>query len=536
MAEPDRAGEDARRQRYYDQGYWQSEDLWTSIANVARERGAAIAFKHDDRSISFAALAAAAERLGASLQRHGIARGELVVIHARNGIESAIALAGCAWLGAVAVPLPPIFTESQVRAVVESSGARAVFCLSKPAEIDRAARAAFTCNSISLVVVPDEHPSDLEVTRWSTLLEGAPGGSRQPVSADALAMLIYSSGTTGAPKGVMHSANTLRYAAHQRAAMHGVGADDICTLVCQFGFVGGVVFGMLTAMLVGPTTIIVSNWNAGDTLRLIERERVTYGLFMPTHTHDLLSAPELDEIDVSSLRHAAMGGITEEKREEVRDRLCPLPFPGYGMSECLGHASCDAAAPLDKLMRTEGRPYPGTEMIVQDAAGKTLPPGTPGSVLVRGPSRCLGYFRSPELTAAAFTEDGFFRTGDICMLDEQSYVTFVGREKDIIRRGAVTIIPAEVENALMRHPRIREAAVVGLFDSRLGERPCACLITSDGAPLDLDTITAFLDAEGVARYMWPESVALFDEFPRTPSLKVMKPALVQQMSREAVGQ
>lgn len=527
MARPDPFGETQRRARYYRDGHWRDEDLWTSIAAVAAVRGEAVAFKQDERAIGFAAFADLAQRVGAGLAARGIAAGDPVVIHARNGIEAAAALAGCAWLGAVAVPLPPMFTGSQVEAVCTSSGAKAMFCLGKTAEVERAVAAAQACG-VTLIVVPDEQPKIVGSVPWHAIL-GQPGLARSPRNPDDLALLVYSSGTTAAPKGVMHSANTVRYAALARAQLHGVTADDICLLVCQFGFVGGIIFGMLTAMLTGATTVILPSWDADEALRTIARERISYGLFMPTHTHDLLSAPTLGTVDVSSLRHAAMGGITEQQRQEVLERLCPLPFPGYGMSECLGHATCSADSPTAKLLASEGRAYPGTEIIVVDGDAARLPPHMAGSLMVRGPSRCLGYFAAPELTEAAFTADGFFRSGDICMLDEDGYVTFVGREKDIIRRGGVTIVPTEIESALRRHPLVREVAVVGLPDERLGERTCACLILADGAELSLDDVTAFLERQGVARYMWPEEIRRRTDFPRTPSLKIMKPALVAQL-------
>lgn len=528
MPEIDPTGEASRRDVYYREGHWRNEDLWTTISAVAAAQRDAIAFQHDDRAVSFSELILRAQEIGAGLVQNDIVAGDAVVIHARNNIESAVALAACAWLGAIAVPLPPMFTSSQIQAVCASAGAKAIFCLGKSAEVACAVAAA--CDSaIPLIVVPNDQSGLTGTISWNDLL-GGPLLARQVQNPDNLALLVYSSGTTAAPKGVMHSANTVRYAAMQRAQLHGVTAEDTCLLVCQFGFVGGIIFGMLTGMLVGARTVILSNWNPDEALRMIERERISYGLFMPTHTHDLLCAPALETVDRSSLRRAAMGGISQEQRTEVRDRLCPLPFPGYGMSECLGHATCSADSPLDELLTSEGRAYPGTEIIIVGPDGNRLPPDQPGSLLVRGPSRCLGYFAAPDLTEAAFTEDGFFRSGDICMIDTGGYITFVGREKDIIRRGGVTIVPAEIETALRRHPRVYDAAVVGLPDDRLGERTCACLILSEGDQLSLEEVTEFLEGQGIARYMWPEEIRLRSEFPRTPSLKVKKPELVAQLN------
>jgi cyclohexanecarboxylate-CoA ligase len=519
-------------QKYYSAGYWTAEDLWTTCERVGRARATANAFICDAKQLTFSELLSAAAAVGANLRTRGIRPGDLVIVHGRNCIESAVALLACAWLGAVMVPLPPMFTDAQLTAIADSSGARATLCLGKPDEIERAVNGAARSPTIQLIVVLDDCARMNGVVRWSELLNDAGHAQRRdPVDSDALAVLVYSSGTTGVPKGVMHSSNTVRYAVQQRAALHDVGANDVCLLVCQFGFVGGVVFGLLAGMLVGCTTVILKSWNPADALRLIAQYRATYGLFMPTHVHDLLGCAELPRTEVSSLRRAAMGGLSKAHREQVRQQLCPLPLPGYGMSECLGNSTCSAASPLEKLLETDGRAYPGTECIIAGNDEEVLGPGHPGAVWVRGPSRCLGYYRAPDISAAAFTADGFFRTGDRGVLDELGFLTFLGRDKDVIRRGGVTIVPTEVEAALLAHPDIRQVALVGLPDARLVERVCACVITVSGSRVELGDLRDFLESKRVAKYMWPEFIAHCVEFPMTPSLKIKKAALVDQLVR-----
>ncbi len=346
-------------------------------------------------------------------------------------------------------------------------------------------------------------------------------------------MLVYSSGTTGAPKGVMHSSNTVRYAIEQRAKLHRLVPGDVALVVAQFGFVGSVVFGLLLGPLTGITSVLVRSWSGDAAIRLIERHRVSYALMMPTHVHDALSSPLLEGADVSSFRRAAMGGLTRERRLEVRRRLCPHPLPAYGMSECLGYTSCTVDDPQDKAVSTEGYPYPGTETLVVDEQNLPVAPGVTGAILARGPSRFLGYYGAPELTQEALTESGYYRTGDVGWLDVDGFITFVARHKDIIRRGGITIVPGDIEAALMAHPRIEHVAIVGLPDPRLGERACACVITRDGKPLPLEDITAFLEQRGIARYTWPESAAMFTAFPRSASLKVQKRSLVEQLVKAA---
>jgi cyclohexanecarboxylate-CoA ligase len=195
-----------------------------------------------------------------------------------------------------------------------------------------------------------------------------------------------------------------------------------------------------------------------------------------------------------------------------------------------GHAAHGLNEPEEKMIRTEGRPYDGTEIRIVDELGRPLPTGTVGAVVVNGPSRFLGFLNNDDLTRKSLADWGGYRTGDLGLLDDDGHFTYVGRSKDIIRRGGVTILPAEVEPVILRHPAVHDVAVVPLPDERLGERACAAIIPVRGvvAPT-LEELQVFLDAEGVAKYTWPESVEGFSEFPRTPSLKVVKRDVVEQI-------
>ena len=182
------------------------------------------------------------------------------------------------------------------------------------------------------------------------------------------------------------------------------------------------------------------------------------------------------------------------------------------------------------MVATEGRPYDGTEIRILGADDAPLPAGTVGAVVVNGPSRFLCFLGNDDLTRASLTSWGGYRTGDLGYLDEDGHLVYVGRSKDIIRRGGVTVVPAELEPVLLRHPAVHDVAVVPLPDERLGERACAALVIKPGrrAPT-LAELQAFLEAEGVAKYTWPESIEVFDDFPRTPSLKVVKREVVRQI-------
>lgn len=518
------------REQYYAAGYWRKEDFWTSVEKVAARNPQGTAFVEGERSITFGELATQARRFGAAALAQGLAPGDVLVVHGRHCIESTIAILGCAWARLVVALLPHMFSVEQIRVTIDTAGARAIVGLGEPAEVERVRTAAETTR-LPLVVVRDESAGSGAGQSWSAFMSGAEAGTqtRTPMAADDLALLLFSSGTTGTPKGVMHSSNTLRFATETYARVQAIGPADTSLVVTAFGFVGSSVLGTYLTYLCGCRTVLLRNWNADDTLDLIQRHRATHVLLMPTHAIDVLNSPKLDATDCSSLKRGVLAGLSEAHRLDARKRLCAKPFPMYGMSESPGHCTGWMEHDWERLRTTEGRWLPGTEMLICDDQDQPLPPGEHGNVLLRGPNRFLGYYRADELNRGSLSESGYLRTGDIGFIDAGGFMSFVSRSKDIIRRGGVTITPADVETALRPHPRIADVAVIGLPDARLGERTCACVITRDGADMSLEEVTSFLQSRDFARYQWPEFVVRCESFPRTPSLKVQKPELRKQV-------
>src|SRR5439155_11261548 len=273
----------------------------------------------------------------------------------------------------------------------------------------------------------------------------SPSAARVARHADDLAMVLHSSGTTSAPKGIAHSSNPLRYASEGVCRRWELTGEDVYLVVCEFGFVGGLVFGYFPVLLNGATGVLVNRWNAEDALRLVEEHRCTYVLLMPTHAADVLQAARQTRRDLSSMRALAAPGLTRERRVAMNEAFAVPPLADYGLSEVPGHAAHGLREPDDKVVATEGRPYDGTEICIVDEDEKPLPPGAVGSVIVNGPSRFLGFFRNDELTRKSLTGWGGYRTGDLGFLDEDGHLVYVGRSKDIIRRGGVTVVPAELE-------------------------------------------------------------------------------------------
>jgi cyclohexanecarboxylate-CoA ligase len=505
-------------ERYYAEGYWRDGDLWDEFDARASEHPERVALVLDDRQVTYDELRRAAIGVSNVLGEGGVQPAEVVILLGRHSIESVVSMLGCLHRGVVLAPLPPMFNETQLAALAEQTQAAAIVTFGGEKEIAKCRDVAG--DRVKLITV---RPEDVDAYGAQDL-----PAERSARHADDVTIVLHSSGTTSSPKGVAHSSNTLRYATEGLCRRWGLTGDDIYLTVVEFGFVGGLVFGYLPVLLNGATGVLLSRWKPEDALRLIEEQGCTYVLAMPTHAADMIRAANETDRDLSSMRVLAGPGLTPERRVAMRDAFGVPPLGDYGLSEVPGHAAHAPDDPEEKILRTEGRPYDGTEIRIVGDEGQTLPPGEVGAVIVNGPSRFLGFFNNSDLTRESLTDWGGYRTGDLGSLDEAGQFIYVGRSKDIIRRGGVTIVPAEVEPVIQRHPAVHEVAIVPLPDDRLGERACAAIMPREGrtAPT-LAELQEYLDAEGVAKYTWHESVQAFEDFPRTPSLKVVKRDVVK---------
>ena len=356
-------------EQFYAQGYWRDGDLWSDFAARAREHPDRVALILDDRRFTFDQLRRAATGVSARLAQGGVEPGDVVILLGRHSIEAAVAMLGCLHRGVVLAPLPPMFNAGQLSALLAQTGARGLIGFGGEKEIDRCRQMAGEV-PFQLTVLPD---------LVDELAAAEAPQERLARHADDLAMVLHSSGTTSAPKGIAHSSNTLRYATEGICRRWRLTGDDIYLVVCEFGFVGGLVFGYFPPLLNGATGVLVNRWNAEDALRLIEEHRCTYVLPMPTHAADLVAAAEATDRDLSSLRVLAAPGLTQERRVAMHEAFGVPPLGDYGLSEVPGHAAHGLHERDEKIVKTEGPPYDGTEIRIvgEDeqplAAGQSAP-------------------------------------------------------------------------------------------------------------------------------------------------------------------
>lgn len=348
---------------------------------------------------------------------------------------------------------------------------------------------------------------------------------RRRPTGNALARVAFTSGTTGDPKAVLHLHNTTNCAVRFINRDHRLGASDVILLFLPVGLNWGL-FNVLQAVMSGATLVMMEQFTAPKALELIEKHRISYICCAPAHLVAIISSPDIATRDLSSLKVVVTGGAScpIEVIQGFGKRIPGTLLELYGMLEC-GLQSCTLIDDdPETVVGTVGRPIAEVHSKVVDDTGAPCGPEQVGQILTRGPSVTIGYYNNPSANEAAFDHDGWFRTGDLGTFDRRGYLRIVGRKKEMIIRGGANIYPREIEEVLYQHPSVRDAAVVGLPDARLGERTCACIVTKTGEPITLEEIVEFLRPK-IATYKLPEFVKCFQDLPRTPTGKIQKTAL-----------
>jgi acyl-CoA synthetase (AMP-forming)/AMP-acid ligase II len=376
-----------------------------------------------------------------------------------------------------------------------------------------------------IMVVGEDIPQPyFDLRRFLDLDTGVPIPDlreRRPQGND-LMRTAFTSGTTGDPKAVLHLHNTTNCAVRFLNRGQRIGPESVFLVFLPVGLNWGL-FNVLQAIFAGCTLILQDIFDPRRTLELIQTEKVTHFCCAPAHLVSLLNVVEFDQYDLSSLQVMMTGGAScpIEVIREVQTRVTGHLQEMYGMLECGTQAHTRLSDDPQEVCGTVGRPVEEMGIKVVDDDGKEAPTGVVGEILTYGPSVTMGYYRNPEANAKSFTKDGWFHTGDQGVFDEHGYLRIVGRTKEMIIRGGANIYPREIEEVLYQHPKVLEAAVVGVPDPRLGERACACIVPKPEQSLSFEEMTAFL-RDRIATYKIPEHLQIVETLPRTPTGKIQK--------------
>ncbi|MGE3538217.1 MAG: AMP-binding protein [Candidatus Tectimicrobiota bacterium] len=527
--------------------WFEKVTIGAALDQAAARYGPAEALAFNGQRWSFQALQADCDRVARGLLQCGIQPGDKVALWLPNRPEWLHAMFAIAKLGAVLVPINTRFRVTDLAYVLQQSDSTTLILAARSGPIDYLGMVqelipelasapdpahlrskAFPALQRILVLSESCHSGTLPwqevITAGNAVSPAQLTERQQAVDPDATTLIMYTSGTTGFPKGVMHNHNVLRNVTDEANRM-AVRSTDVILMYLPLFHVFGLYEGPWMSVLTGARQVLMAQFDAGTALRLIGSERVTMLHGFDTHFHDLITHPDCATIDRSSLRlglFAAGLASSEPIARQTQRRLCPT-VSGWGMTEVgVGATLGYPTDSEDDRCRASGAPLPGYECkIIAPESGATLPPDTPGELCCRGYAMMQGYYKKPEETARTIDAEGWLHSGDMATMRADGTIRFLGRYKEMLKVGGENVDPIEVEALLLQHPAVSQVKVVGVPDPRLQEVPCACVILHPGAQVTPETLLANCRGH-LASFKVPRYVLYLQEYPMTSSGKVQK--------------
>ncbi len=502
-------------------------NLGSLLGQAAADHPDRVALRLDDLTLTYAQLHEAAGRMSALLAAHGVQPGDRVGIMLPNVPAFPIAFYGALAADAVVVPMNPLLKGREVAYYLSDSGARVVLAWSAAA--GEAAKGAADAGAEAIAV---------EAPDLADLLgeyEPAPAQAKRHDEDDAV--ILYTSGTTGRPKGAeLTHAGLVRNAELTARTLLENSTDDVTMGCLPLFHVFGLTCGLNATVAAAGTLTLLPRFDPAKALEIIERDAVTIFEGVPTMYAAILHLPEADPAMAATLRVCVSGGasLPVEILRGFEEKFGCMILEGYGLSETSPVASFNQPG-QERKPGSIGTPVEGVQMRLVDDAGQTVPAGEIGEIVIRGHNVMKGYWNKPEATAEAIT-DGWFRTGDMARVDSDGYYYIVDRKKDLIIRGGYNVYPREIEEVLHEHPAVAEVAVIGIPHPDLGEEVAAAVALKPGATATPEELRAFA-RDKMAAYKYPRRVWLVDSLPKGPTGKILRREvqLPEQQAPEGAG-
>jgi acyl-CoA synthetase (AMP-forming)/AMP-acid ligase II len=521
-------------QQYLAAGHWQRTTLVdVARAAVAEDPGHVLLIE-GARRITRAEAWDQALRLAGFFLARGLKPGDVVSFQLPNWMETAVIALAARMCGLIVNPIPPIYREAELGYILADCGAKLIFVPGTFRKHDHKATIEALRPSLPAL-------QDIVVVRasgelcWEDAIADDPTDESRLPAVDPAAVLIamYTSGTTGKPKGVLHTHFTYDHRVRAMGEVWRIGPQDVVFMPSPVTHITGAIWAIDMPWIFGNSAVLIDVWAASDGIDCIARNRCTVTGGATPFLQQLLDAGRDKPDSLASLRMFFCGGTTVSP-DLIRQASAAFPhclfFRCYGSTENLSATlGISDAAQADLGAETDGAIVAPVEMRIVDAdSGAPLPQGEEGEIIARSPGLFVGYLH-PADNDGAFLDDGFFRMGDLGRIVPSEagpdYIVITGRKKDIIIRSGENISPKEVEDILFGHPAVADVAIVAMPSETTGEKGCAFIIPRQGRTIDLAEIRRFLDAAGLARQKFPEHVVLVDDLPRVPSGKVRKDVL-----------
>ncbi|HJM50442.1 MAG TPA: AMP-binding protein [Alphaproteobacteria bacterium] len=478
-------------------------------------------------------------RIALGLVGHGIEPGDVVSIQLPNWWQFPALHMACMRIGAVTNPLMPIFRQRELGFMLGLNESRAIFVPQSFRAFDYPEMIADVRPELPklehVFAVCGEGENSFEAQfierRWEDELDAQAIFAERRPSPNEVIEVLYTSGTTGEPKGVLHTANTLHGGVELYVKRLGLGSDDVVLMASPVAHQTGFLYGLVMPIMMQATGVLQDVWDPHRAARLIAAEGVTFTMASTPFLADLTEVAAAGDHELESLHTFLCAGapIPPALVQRAREKLGVTIVSCWGMSENGAFTTTRPEDRPEKAAETDGLPLDGLEVRVVDDQDRPLPNYREGRLQARGHASFVGYLKRPELHGT--DAEGWFETGDLAHIDDEGYIRITGRSKDVIIRGGENVPVVEVEELIYRHPAVQDVAVVGMPDERLGERGCAFVQLRDGQSLDFEAMVAFLNEGKIARNYLPERLEIVAEFPRTPSGKIQKFKL-REMAKE----
>lgn len=531
-----------RVERSVAAGWWKNRLLNDYLGEAVSAHPDRHAVTDSRGRLTYEELARLRDRAALGFLELGVRRGDVVSVQLPNWNEFVVITLALERIGAVINPIAPIYREREVRAMLEVARPVGVVVPASFRGWDymRMYDSLWAeVGSLRTGVVVGGGEGGGRWTAWPDLIEiGARReGMRQALDwlrphPDDVFELMFTSGTTGQPKGVMHTANTLGCAAEGAISGQRLSSDDVCHMASTFAHQTGFCYGVHLPIHLGASAVYQDVWDPERFVELVKKHGITFTMGATPFVADTLRAVRGRTGAMPTLRTFISAGapIPVPMAEEVSRRLSCHLAAGWGMTENGLVTAVFPGDPPEKVVTSDGRAHSGMEVQVCDSAHNPLPPGKEGDLYARGPFTFVGYIQGRAFTQPFFDQDGWFTTGDRAIIDADGFIRISGRSKDIIIRGGENIPVKDIEDLILRHPAVRQVALVALPDERLGEQACACVVLEEATSLGLEQLRAHLREQRVTPQLWPERVEVMAELPMTPSGKIQKFRLRESLS------
>ncbi|MBV0934703.1 FadD3 family acyl-CoA ligase [Marinobacterium weihaiense] len=514
------------------------------VFEASRRFAGTAAIEDGGKVIDYADLSQRALEVARGLMQLGVQPGDRVAVWAPNGARWILAALGLQMAGAVLVPINTRMKAAEATDIIERSGSRILFSVGDFLDTDYPAQLRDSCADLldmTIITSPRAGAPLANSLDWEAFIdlgqavsESAARVRASQLDGDSLSDLMFTSGTTGKPKGVMSAHGAALRAFSEFVRILGLVPGDRFLVVNPFFHTFGYKAGWLSALLCGVTILPHPVFDADEVLERIEKDNVSVLPGPPTLYLSLLAHPELANKDLSSLRVASTGASTIPPVliERMRNELgFDVVTTAYGLTECGGLATiCDPTDSAETIAGTSGKAIPGTEVAILDQDGNRLGANESGEICIRGFHVMQGYFQNPEATAETIDADKWLHTGDIGTLDARGYLRITGRLKDMFIVGGFNCYPAEIEAALVEHPEVAQAAVIGVPDERMGEVGCAFIVKRHGSQLDAKSLVQW-SRQNMANYKVPRQVRFVSALPVNASNKVDKLVLKRDYAK-----